>query len=302
MNMVSMQPMNSIKSGLESKTGRIIKISLSLVLIVFVLTMTYPSSFFGLVQHAKAAAVGGVRVVPMSNLATMQTTYDIIFTATSGGTIKTVEMTFGSNFNIASATRLIENAGIGLGTLSVTGQTLKYTVNNAASISAGTVIRLEIARIIANLPGSFTVSITTRNSGNGIIDGPTASSSFPISAIGPNAVSSGFMIRKTLFDDAAGNAKGWNPNGGSNPLFVSDSDISGSPDSIFVSVIVATRICATSVMDTDAHIFIVLCNNPPADNSNLHYVITKLPSNVVTSSLSVPSSESSTSNFLDAGE
>jgi len=287
---------STVSKGLEPKKKKTLrssfKVSLSLTLMVFVFTMSPVPSLF---QPAMAAGLGGVRLVPMSNFATMQTTYDIFFTTATTGTIKTVEMNFGSNFNIASATKLIENSGIGSGTLSVSGSILKYTVNNAASISAGTVIRLEIARIIANDPGSFTVSITTRNTGNGIIDGPTQSSSFPISKIGPNAISNGFMERKTLFDDAAGHAHGWDPSGGANPLFVSDSDISGSPGNIFVSVMVPGLICATSVIDTIGHIFIVLCNNSPPDNSKLDYVITKLTPHVVTST-SLSSSESSSTN------
>jgi hypothetical protein len=288
-------PMNSIKSeGLEPKKEKtsknIFKVSLSLALMVFVFNISPVPSLF---QPAMAAGLSGVRVVPMSNLATMQTTYDIFFTTATTGTINTVEMNFGSPFNIASATKYIERSGIGSGTLSVSGSILKYTVNNPVSISAGTNIRLEIARIIANNVGSFTVSITTRNTGNSIIDGPTQSSSFSIFAVGSNAVSSDFMLRKTLLDDAAGHAHGWNPTGGANPLFVSDSDISGSPGNIFVSVMVPALICATSVIDTNAHIFIVLCNNPPPDNSKLDYVIIKLPAHVVTSSLSVSSSESS---------
>jgi hypothetical protein len=273
---------------MRKTTKSIFKVALSLTLMVFVFTMSHGPSLF---QPAMAAGLGGVRIVPMSNLATMQTTYDIIFTATSTGTIKTVEMDFGSNFNIASATRLIENSGIGFGTLSVSGTVLKYTVSNAVSISGGTVIRLEIARIIANHPGSFTVSITTRNSGNSIIDGSTQSSSFPISAVGPNAVSSGFMLRKTLLDDAAGHAHGWDPDGTSTFAQVSDDDISGPDNSVFVSAIIdIPKTCSIQEVSPANHFFGVRCEDLIAQGAKVDYIITKLPAHVVTSALSVSSS------------
>jgi hypothetical protein len=282
----------------KKKTSKnIFKISLSLVLIAFVFDMS-TESYFQVIKPAEAAGLTNVSVVPTSGLVNQRTTYDIFLKTATTATIKTIEMTFPSSFDLTLATKYIERGGIGSGSLSSSGSTLQYTVNSPVSVPAGTTIRLEIARIIATTPSSsFTVSIRTLNTANSQIDGPTTSSSFTIKSISSNDVSPSFMVRKTLFDDAAGHAHGWNPTGGANPLFVSDSDISGSPDNIFVTVMVSTKICATSVIDTTAHIFIVLCNSPPADNSNLNYEIHKLPGQVVTSSLSVsPSSTSSESS------
>jgi len=279
-----------------SKPDRILKISLSLLLIVLVFTMAPAYSFFSFIKPALAAGIlTSVKVLPSSNLVTTRSTYNIFFTTATTGTIKTIEMNFGSNFDISSATKLIENVGIGSGTLSVTGSSLKYTVSSPVSVSSGTTIRLEIGRIIANTVGdSIKITITTKNSSGGIIDGPTLSADFPIYNIGTNAiadnsitgddVSPAFMIRKTLYDDEAGLAHGWDPNGSTKSFAIFDSDISGASDSEFISVMIRyanLAYCTASPGDTG--LFVVHCNSAPVDSAVLDYVITKLPANVVTS-------------------
>jgi len=253
-------------------------------------------SLFSFINPVVAAGIlTGVRVVPSSNLVTTSSTYDIFFTTATTGTIKTIEMNFGSDFNIASATKLIENSGIGSGTLSVSGSILKYTVRSAVSISSGTSVRLEIGRIIANNVGnSLKITITTKNSLGGTIDGPTISPVFSIYNIGTNAIadnsitgddiSPSFMIRKTLYDDDAGHAHGWDPNGSTKSFAIFDSDIQGASDSEFISVMIRyanLAYCTSSPGDTG--LFVVHCNNAPVDSAVLDYVITKLPANVVTS-------------------
>lgn len=120
---------------------------------------------------------------------------------------------------------MIEKSGIGSGSLSVSGTVLKYTVNSATTISGGTYITLEIAKIIANQKGSFTVAITTKNSNGLIIDGPTQSSLFSIFGVGSNAISP-LHDSKNLFDDSqTGGSTGWNPNGVANGCTVMDSDL-----------------------------------------------------------------------------
>jgi hypothetical protein len=303
--------MSSTKSGIrhdKMSFKKTYKLFLIVILITFAITMLPGEYCTGLIKPATAATLGNVRVVPMSNLATMQTTYDIIFTAATTAPISTVEMNFGTNFNIVSATRLIENSGIGSGSLFVSGSTLTYKVNNPTTIPVGTIIKLEIARIVANLPGNFVVSITTKNAGGGIIDGPTSSSLFQIFALGTNGiadktitgndVSPNFMIRKTVYDDAAGHAHGWDPNGSTKSFAIFDSDISGASDSEFINVMIRysnLAYCTTSPGDTG--VFVVHCDSAPIDSAVLDYVITKLPANVVTStdiatisSSSIPSS------------
>jgi len=305
-------PMNSIKyvdrgPNNTTKPDRIFKTSLSLTLIVLVFTTAPTYSFFSFIKPAMAAGIlTSVNVVPSSNIVTTRSTYNIFFTTATTGSIKTVEMNFGSDFNIASATRLIERSGIGGGTLSVSGSILKYTVSSPVSISSGTAIRLEIGRIIANtVGGSLKITITTKNSLGNIIDGPTISTGFPIYDIGTNAiadnsitgddVSPSFMVRKTLYDDDAGHAHGWDPNGITKSFTIFDSDISGASDSEFISVMIRyanLAYCTSSPGDTG--LFVVHCNSAPVDSAVLDYVITKLPANVVTSTDTSTFSSSST--------
>src|SRR4029078_5821059 len=233
-----------------------------------------------------------VNVVPSSNLVTTRSTYNIFFTTATAGTIKSIEMNFGSDFNIASATRLIESSGIGSGTLSVSGSILKYSVSNPVSIPSGTAIRLEIGRIVANtVGGALKIILTTKNSLGGIIDGPTISTGFPIfdidtKAISDNSitgddVSPSFMVRKTLYDDDAGHAHGWDPNGSTKSFAIFDSDIAGASDSEFISVMIRyANLAYCTSHPGDTGLFFVHCNNAPVDSAVLDYVITKLPANV----------------------
>lgn len=204
-------------------------------------------------------------------------------------------MNFGGDFNVAPAAKLIERVGIGGGALSASGSTLNYTVSNPVSISSGTEVRLEIGRIIAQTIGdSFQITVTTKNALGSIIDGPTLSTGFQIYDIGTDAiadksitgddVSPTFMVRKTLYDDDAGHAQGWDPNGSTKSFAIFDSNIAGASDSEFISVMIRyanLAYCTASPGDTG--LFVVHCNNAPVDSAVLDYVVTKLPANVVTS-------------------
>jgi hypothetical protein len=299
----------------NQKTSNILKISLTFALIAFALS-TSPTSYFGVIKPATAAGtLTSISFVPSSNLATMMSTYDISFRTGTTGTIKTIEILFpDGQFDVASATRYLERSGIGSGSISVTNSPatdsiITYTVNNPESVPAGTFIRLEIPRIIANVAGNFQATITTKNTGGGIIDGPTLSSKFLISDVGTTAIadnsitgqdlSTSFTIRKTLHDDAIGHAHGWNPDTSTRAYGISDSDISGVSSSEFVSVMVRSgnpAFCAAAT--GDAGLFGVYCDSPPGNSAELDYIITKLPahddvgSSLSASSESTPSSAS----------
>jgi hypothetical protein len=128
----------------------------------------------------------GVIVVPMTNLVGPMTTYDFFFRTATTGTIKTIEIDFPIfTMDPRNATVMIERSStIGSGKLSglFSGSVSKltYTVTNAVSIAAGTNIRLEVARVIAMLPGDFSATITTKGTAGNIIDGPTQSLPFTI--------------------------------------------------------------------------------------------------------------------------
>jgi hypothetical protein len=338
--------MYSIKSadiGRKKKnvSKRIFKTSLALVLIVFAFTMSSQSSFFQIIKPAEAAGIlTSVSIVPTSNIVNTRTTYDISFKTATTGTIKAINMTFPSSFDVSAASKLIERSGIGFGSLSASSSTtLIYNVSNPVSIPAGTRIALEIGRIVnSNVQGNFQVSITTENRIATIMDGPTKSFSFPIKDIGTNDigansvtsskiadnsitsskiadnsitsskiadnsitgddVSTGFMLRKTLHDDDAGHAHGWDPDSSTTEYPISDSDISGASNNEFVTVMIRSGnpvFCAAA--SADAGLFGVYCNSPPGNSAELDYIITKLPAHdVVASSLSASTSESTLSS------
>ena len=302
-----------MKNTRQKNIFRNMFIPLSLALVILVVS-TSPFSLFQFVKEAKAAGLTHVSVIPTSNIINERATYDIFLETATTGTIKTIEMTFPPSFDLTAATRYIERSGIGSGSLSSSGSTLKYTVNSPESVPAGTNIRLEIAKIVASAEGSFTVSIRTLKTGSsGTLDGPTDSGVFTIKSIGTNDIldnkvsssdikdnsitgsdiSTALMIQKTLHDDTVGNTRGWNPDGSKKAFAISDPDISSAPDSQFVSMMIRSEnpvFCAAAGADTG--LFVVYCDSAPRNSADINYIITKLPSHDVTSSLSA-SSESS---------
>ena len=139
-----------------------------------------------------------------------------------------------------------------------------------------------------------------------IKDGEVKTSDIADGTITGDDVSTGFMIRKTLNDDAAGHAHGWDPTGipGTFAFEIQDDDITGSKENILIEVNVDSNdaiVCSFNHLDVQLHDFRVRCNGLPSDGSTLNYVITKLPANVVTSSLSVsPSSTSSSTPTISS--
>lgn len=279
--------MYSIKVDLgvrnKKKYQNIFRISLILVVVTFIFGMS-TESHSEFINHAMAAPLSGVTVIPTSNIVNERSTYDILFTTKTTSTIKTIVIKFPADFRIDKA-RLVERSGIESGSLSSSGTQLNYTISNAVSVPSKTTIRLEVGKIIATTPdNSFMVNVSTLNTVGGTIDGPTSSGVFPIKSITGDDVSPNFMIRKTLNDDDAGHAHGWDPNGSTKSFAIFDSDISGASDSEFISVMIRyanLAYCTASPGDTG--LFVVHCDTPPVDSAVLDYIITKLPANVVTS-------------------
>ena len=70
---------------------------------------------------------------------------------------------------------LIERAGIGSGKISLSGNTIVFTEDAPVTVAANTPIRLELSNIVNNVTtDSAFVTITTKNTGGTVIDGPTA--------------------------------------------------------------------------------------------------------------------------------
>ncbi len=278
--------------------NKVIPLSLGLAFVILVIS-TSPFSSLQFVKPAMAAGtLTSISIVPTNNLVNLRSTYDIFLKTSTTGTIKTIEMTFPVGFDLSAANIVIERAGIGSGSLSSSGSTLKYTVNSPESVPAGTNIRFEIGKIInSGTAGSFKVTFETRDPNQLTIDGPTLSGSFPIKDITGNDVSPSFMIRKTLKDDDAGHAQGWNPNNAQVLFFVKDSDIDlANSDSTFVSIMTqldinpVCSVVGTGTTGINEPMFEVRCNIAPQENTQLHYIISKLPPHLIGSSASASAS------------
>jgi len=288
------------------KSDRIIKLSLTLLLIVFAFTMLYPSSYFQLVKPVMAATLTGISIVPTNNIVNTKATYDIFFKTATTGTIKTISMVFPSSFDISAATKLIEKSGIGTGSLSnPSGSTLVYTVSSPVSVAAGTNIWLEVGKVINSETRDIgaKISITTKDTSSNTIDGPTSSPSFVIKAIEGLDISPYLMVRKTLNDNTAGHAHGWDPNGVKTDFTISDGDVQieeEAGDQTFITLMLRDSHATKSICmvnDIEEANFFMNCNTPPASSAELHYEIHKLPANVITSSLT-----SSSSSFAPSQE
>jgi len=144
-----------------------------------------------------------------------------------------------------------------------------------------------------------------------IKDGEVKTSDIADGTITGDDVSTGFMIRKTLHDDDAGHAQGWNPNNAQVLFFVKDNDLGkidlANFDSTFISIMTqfdidpVCSVVGTGTTGMDEPGFHVRCNTPPKENTELHYIIFKLPPHLIVSSASAtPSSTSSSTPTISS--
>jgi hypothetical protein len=248
------------------------------------------------------AALSLTRATQTNNIVNSKSYYDISFRTATAGIIKHIQMAFPPETFVGS-TVLIEAVGIGPGTIAAsgspsTGQTLTYTVTNEVNVPALTRIRIQIAN--ANNPqdpsNSLTVTITTRDSANNIIDGPTATNAYNIKQIGTadiadNAVTSSkiadgtigdndlnpsLMISRFLLDNSRGASFGWNPNGLETDFIIFDEAVSGS-NAVLINVGDSDSNSQCEALGALSGFFTILCNNAPPQGSELRYTIINIP-------------------------
>jgi hypothetical protein len=284
------------------------------------------------------AALSLARSTQTSNIVDSKSYYDIMFRTTTAGIIKTIEMDFPAGTNVGSSL-LVEAVGIGPGTIGFSaGEIVTYTVTNPVNVPANTKIRIQLSNINnpPNPSTSLTVSITTRDSANVIIDGPTPTNAYNIKQIGTGQIADGavtnakiansavttgkigngeittpkiednavtspkiadgsvtstkpaesFTKRVTLLDNAAGNAKGWNPDNFDKVFTIEEPQVSTENSAFFIIEVQAlgNRLCAVidhlSSIPPSPAVFIIACEGAPEEGSELHYVVGNLPPNV----------------------
>jgi hypothetical protein len=166
----------------------------SIASVVFLVPQQLQTTFFGeqvsistaLIPEAHGAgALTNVFALPTDNIFSSKSYYTIVFTTATTGSIRTVDMRFPSGFDISSA-KLIEVQGIGSGSLSVSGQVVKYTVTSPVPITAPKAIKIMMAGITnaATISNQVTVSTIDNNNINIVIlDGPTNSAPFTLTPV-----------------------------------------------------------------------------------------------------------------------
>ena len=244
------------------------------------------------------AALSGVSARQTNNIVGVQSYYDVVFTTSTTGTIKFIDITFPAGTVIGAAPLLVEREGIGAGTAAKSSATgIRYTVTSAVSVPAGTQIRLEFFNIVnPTLPSTgYKVTVTTRNAGGTAIDGPTLSNSLNMKQIGDGQIADGaitstkpaesFMKNVVLSDGQ----NGWNPNGVETFFGIFDPAIpQEGPITSFISIFVSDSIGATPEnhfcdvvrLAPGAQTFFVVCSSPPNELDQLFYVLTNLPPNI----------------------
>ncbi len=172
------------------------------------------------------------------------------------------------------------------------------------NVPAGTKIRLEFANINnpLNPSANYKVTVTTRDTFNNIIDGPTQSTAYTIKQIGANVLANNaittpkladnsitstkpnqnFMKRATLTDNVAGNNLGWNPDGAKTQFAITETNLRTDTSS-YVRVFVenfAAPFSKCVVVSINVPVFNISCNPAPLNGAQLNYIVDNLPANV----------------------
>jgi hypothetical protein len=156
-----------------------------------------------------AGVLTNVFALPADNLFSTKTYYTIAFTTATAGAIREIEMTFPAGFNVASA-KLLEVQGIGAGSLSVSGQVVKYTISSAVSVPASTAIKISLADITNAATTSNQVAVTTKAlSGPNIVivDGPTNSAVFTLIQVSNPMIGANTVTAPKLTANSVDNTK-----------------------------------------------------------------------------------------------
>jgi hypothetical protein len=218
----------------------------------------------------------------------------VTFITSTTGPIDKIRMDFPAGTGIGAA-GIIERVGIGRGTLLKSGSSITYDVTSPVSIPAGTFIRFEMFGIKnpINPSTTFTADISTRDSGGGLIDGPSPTNVYTIKKIGSADIADGaitstkpaesYQKRVTLADLPDGNARGWDPNGATTMFTITEPAVIGFTTS-YVGINVQSAgnvVCIVSNIPLEADAFSLACITAPPQDAELHYVVENLPSHMI---------------------
>jgi hypothetical protein len=236
------------------------------------------------------------RTLQSTDLVNSLAFYEITFITSTTGAIDKIRMDFPAGTGVGAA-GIIERVGIGGGTLLKSGSSITYDVTSPVSIPAGTFIRLEMFGIKNPITPSttFTADITTRTSGGALIDGPSTTNVYTIKKVGSSDLADGsvtstkpsesFMKRVLIFDNDAGHAVGWNPDGVTTSFTISPAPgvMGGFTEQIVLTGGVSPgplySNCGVTQLSFDS--FSLICEHPPADGIGLRYLRVDIPTEIV---------------------
>jgi hypothetical protein len=261
-----------------------------------------------IVQKAYGAGIlTNVFAMPADNLFSTKTYYTIAFTTATAGSIKIIEMIFPTGFNVASA-KLIQAQNIGTGSLSVSGQTVKYTVTSSVPVTAPKTIQIMIGDITnpvlgANPPPNQVAVTTKEFSGPNqvILDGPTNSATFTLiqvsnAMLASNAVTrpkitansvdsskigdgtlvradmSATFMKKNVVADCDTCSDGWIPDGSLRVFYkIIDTAVVDNSVVALTTDTFAPDSCAAFIIEPGS--FNVACRDPVINGAKLNYVV-----------------------------
>lgn len=156
---------------------------------LMILLSIFSTTFIFMYQLAFAGTLTNVLDMPASNVVQETALHVNQFTTATTGTIKTINMVYPAGF-VVSGVKLVEVTNIGAGTLSVSGQTVTYTVTSAVSVGSGVVIKIKVANIVNATTLSNTITVTTKTSGGSTIDTGT-SAAFILTQVNSGMIANG---------------------------------------------------------------------------------------------------------------
>lgn len=223
-----------------------------------------------------------VVALPSNNLIITTANYDILLTTAKAGIISKIEVTFPEKFVVSNAT-MLETIGIGAGSLSKNGTTLIYNLRSAVNVPAASTIRLEIGGITNGVSQINKVGVTTRDSSNKIIDGPTFSKTFTLTAVRFGMIYGGSITGVKIaesfmkFGRLSDGSQGWNPDGKAKSFTITDKAINTS--SIVIATVdygsdgvLGTSICGVNLAGPGK--FNISCTGQaPANGTSLNYLV-----------------------------
>jgi len=120
-----------------------------------------------------------------------------------------------------------------------------------------------------------------------IKDGEVKTRDLANGAVTDAKLASSFIVHRTLLDDAAGNAAGWNPDDLTFAFLISDPAFDLQKSTVFLNVDDKNVFVACSVDlrgFSDQNNFELICVGEPSDGSRLDYVIVTMPATPVPAS------------------